>query len=92
MAGTIKRSTVLNFLDIKETNTGNPVIFSIKFDKKDGERVFLPYAISCGLRANMKKNRFRGAQPVDKTGKPFGHRYPVCIDFIIEFNGRKVTL
>ena len=92
MPNTIKRSDVLKLWDIKEDPSSTQAVFSIKFDKKDGERVFLPRAIACGLRANLSKNRLRGAQPVDKNGYPQYHRYPVNIDLIIEFNGRRVTL
>lgn len=92
MAKTIKRSEVLKLWDIKEDHKHNAVIFSVKFDKKNGERVFLPRAISCGLKASLKDNRMRAAQPVDNNGVKDGHPYPICIDHIIEFNGRRVSL
>jgi len=34
----------------------------------------------------------RGVQAVDDKGKPTGHPYPVNIDLIVEWNGKKVIL
>jgi hypothetical protein len=34
----------------------------------------------------------RGVQPVDATGKKYGHVYPVNIDNIREFNGVRVKI
>lgn len=87
MATTIKRNLVLKELDIKEDpNTGKQIIFSIQFDKKDGERVYFPRAVSCGLNMNLKENRARGILPVDQNGNAISHPTPVGIDRIIKFN------
>lgn len=90
MATTIRRNLALKEYDIKETPEGNQVVFSIKFIKKDGELVFVPAAVACGLTANMKKNRLRGIMPVDNKGNRTGDPYPVSIleehyRFITEF-------
>ena len=90
MATTIRRNLALKEYDIKETPEGIQVVFSIKFIKKDGELVFVPAAVACGLTANMKKNRLRGIMPVDNKGNRTGHPYPVSIleehyRFITEF-------
>lgn len=89
---TILRAQALREMDIKENPYGKQVVFSIKFIKKDGEIVFLPRAVACGLRMNMKLNRFRGVLPVNKQNEPAGHVYPVSIDNIIEFNSNRVKL
>lgn len=89
----MKRHEVLKELDIKETPGGKPVVFSIKFrTKKSGELIFMPQAISCGLRMDMKANRMRGVVPVDDKCNRTGHPTPVSIDRIVEFNGNKVYL
>ena len=70
MATTIKRNLVLKELDIKEDpTTGKQRVFSITFDKKNGERVYYPRAVSCGLNMDLKANRCRGILAVDKNGK-----------------------
>jgi len=79
-------------MELKHDPNGNPVIYSIKFIKANGEIVYLPKAISCGLRANMKANRLRGVMPVNKKAEQTEHIYPVNIDSIIEFNGLKVAI
>lgn len=79
-------------MELKHDPQGKPVIFSIKFIKSNGEIVYLPKAISCGLRANMKANRLRGVMPVDGNAEQTAHIYPVNIDAIIEFNNLKVTI
>ena len=66
MASTIRRNLALKEYDIKETPEGNQVVFSIKFIKKNGELVFVPAAVACGLTANMSKNRLHGVMPVDE--------------------------
>ncbi len=88
----IKRAQVLREMEIKETPTGKQVTFSILFEKKNGELVFLPRAVAAGLRMNMKKNRFRGVVAVDKNGDNQSHVYPVHIDNIHEYNQNRVKL
>jgi len=83
---------MLREFDIKETPEGNQMVFSIKFIKKDGELVFIPAAVACGLTCNMSKNRLRGVMPIDENLKRIGHPYPVNIDAIIEWNGLKIIL
>lgn len=89
---TIRRRTVLQELDIKTNPDGSQPVFSIQFDKKDGERVYYPRAVSCGLNMNVKDNRMRGVIPVDQYGNANGHPTPVGIDRIIRYNGKEVTL
>lgn len=83
---------MLREYDIKETPLNKQVIFSIKFVTKSGELVFLPRAVASGLPWNVAANRQRGVLPVDSKGEKFGHVYPVRIDNIIEWNGKKVIL
>lgn len=92
MATIIKRNLVLKELELKETPEGKPVCFSIKFIKTNGEIVYLPKAVSCGLRMNLKENRMRGVLPVDEHFNKAGHIYPVHIDSIIEFNNWRVSV
>ena len=92
MAETIRRSLVLQEYDIKETPRGKQTIFSIRFVKKNGELVFIPKAVACGLPFNMKENRMRGILPVDSYGNATGHSTPVHIDAIMEWNHKKVIL
>lgn len=92
MSNTIRRVDVLKEMDLRETANGKPLFFSIQFYKKNGELVILNRAKSCGLNGSMKKNRNRGVQPVDGKGNPIGHVYPVSIDNIREFNGKRVTI
>ncbi len=92
MNKTIRRRTVLQEIDIKTTPDGKQVVFSIQFDKKNGERVYFPRAVSCGLNMDMKENRTRGIIPVDENGNRTGHPTPVGIDRIIRFNGMEVLL
>lgn len=92
MAETIRRNLALREYDIKETPQGKQVTFSIKFVKKNGELVFIPRAVACGLSQNMKNNRLRGVISVDKNGDKIGHPTPVSIDAITEWNGKKVIL
>ena len=89
---TITRAEVLHEMEVKETATQKHKVFSISFYKKDGELVFLPRAVVCGLCMNMHENRMRGVIAIDKEGKHFGHVYPVCIDNIREFNGKRVKI
>ena len=92
MATTIRRNLALKEYDIKETPEGNQVVFSIKFIKNNGEMVFIPAAVACGLTANMSKNRLRGVMPIDENLKQTGHPYPVSIDAMVEWNGLKIIL
>lgn len=92
MATKIFRNQALREYDIKEDMDGNQVVFSIKFLKKDGTMVFLPRAVACGLPWNLKKNRQRGVVAIDKHGNNVGHPYPVSIDYIIEWNNKRVIL
>jgi len=92
MAETIRRSLVLQEYDIKETPQGEQTTFSIRFVKKNGEMVFIPKAVACGLPFNMKENRMRGVLPVDAEGNSTGHPTPVHIDAIVEWNHKKVVL
>ena len=68
-------------------------IFSIKFVTKEGKLLFFPQAYSCGAgRMDMSKERMRGIQPCDCKGNPEMHIYPVNINSIVGYNGRKVVL
>lgn len=87
----IRRIDVLREYDIKDIH-GKQVKFSISFVKKNGELVFLPSAVACGLPYHVAANRQRGVIAVDKNGDKIGHVYPVCIDNIVEWNGKKVVL
>jgi hypothetical protein len=89
---TIKRRDVLIEMEIGETRSNKINTFSIQFYKKDGELVSLIRAKSAGLRANMTFHRLRGVQAIDAKGNAIGHIYPVCIDNIRIFNGKKVNL
>lgn len=89
---TIRRAQALREMEIKETPGGKLNTFSIKFIKKNGEIVFLPKAISTGLKFNMKSTRYRGVAGVDDQGEFITHIYPVHIDNIIEFNNNNVKL
>ena len=88
----IRRADVLREYDIKETPQGRRVVFSIKFVTRSGELVFLPRAIASGLPWNVAENRQRGVMPVDQSGEKTSHVYPVRIDNIIEWNGKRVSL
>ena len=92
MGGKIRRNLMLREYDIKDTPAGKQTVFSIKFIKQNGEMVFMPRAVACGLTANMKKNRLRGVVPIDFKGDKIGHPTPVNIDAIIEWNGMEVVL
>ena len=92
MSDSIRRNDALREYDIKETPQGRQIEFSIKFLKKNGELVFLPRAVASGLNMDMKKFRMRGVIAVDHRGDKIGHIYPVNIDFIIEWNGKKIVM
>lgn len=89
----IKRSEALHDMEVKEDSDGRKHLFSIKFVNKKGEVVYFPYAFSCGLRADMKKNRLRGVVPSAANGLRISdHPTPVCIDNILEYNNKIVIL
>jgi hypothetical protein len=92
MADKIRRNLMLREYDIKETPAGKQTVFSIKFIKQNGEIVFMPRAVACGLTANMSKNRLRGVVPIDVKGDKISHPTPVDIDAIIQWNGMEVIL
>lgn len=92
MANTIRRNLMLREYDIKETPDGRQTVFSIKFIKTDGEIVFMPRAVACGLTANMSKNMLRGVVPVDSSLNKISHPVPVSIDAIMEWNGMEVIM
>lgn len=92
MAGKIKRNLMLREYDIKHTPDGKQTVFSIRFVKSNGEIVFLPRAVACGLTANMSKNRIRGIVPVDSSLNKISHPVSVSIDAILEWNGMEVIL
>jgi hypothetical protein len=56
MAAKIRRNLLLKALDIKETTSGDQVSFSLIFIKKDGERAFVPRALSTGLPYSLSGN------------------------------------
>lgn len=88
----ITRQQMLQMLDIRTTPEGRPIVYSAKFVEVSGKLRFFPQCTVCGAgRMNMKQNRVRGLQPCDCKGNPEGHVYPVRIDNILEFNGRKVV-
>lgn len=89
---TIRRHEALSDMEIHEDNQGKKHIFSIRFVNQSGEVVYLPYAFSSGLKADMKKSRLRGATPCSPTGIPTGHVLPICIDNILEYNHKTVML
>ncbi len=90
---TIRRNIMLQELDIRTMPNGMKRIFSIKFLTSDGKVYFFPQAFAGGAgRMNMKLARVRGIQPCDCKGTPEGHRYPVGIDRILEYNKMKVVL
>lgn len=92
MQQTIRRNQVLEELDIRTLPDGRKRIFSIKFVTNKGKLIFVPQAYACGAgRMNNKQYRVRGIQPCDCQGNPESHVYPVSIDNIIAYNGRRVV-
>ena len=92
MSETIRRVDVLREMELKETHRLKGVYYQIQFYKKNGEMVTLHRAKTCGLRADMTKNRLRGVQAVDTEGNPLGHIYPVSIDNLRTYNYKKVII
>lgn len=88
----IRRNLVLKELDIKESPDGTQKTFSVRFITQEGESVFIPVAVSCGVAGDMKANRMRGFQSVDDDLEPIGHPYPVLIDNIVEYENKTVIL
>ena len=89
---TITRNQVLDELDIRTLPDGRKRIFSIKFVTAEGKLVFFPQAYACGAgRMNNKQYRVRGIQPCDCKGNPELHVYPMRIDTIITYNGKRVV-
>jgi hypothetical protein len=88
----IYRNVALREYEVKETPDGKPVIFSIKFVKKNGELVFIPRAKAAGLRFNIRENKMRGAFPVDLQDKPSGHVTPFHIDGMLEWNSKQIKM
>ena len=88
----ILRNTALADMDIRYDLTGKRRTFSIKFVAATGKLYYFPKAFACGCGGiDMKAARVRGVQPCDCKGNPEGHVYPVKIDNIIEYQGKKVT-
>lgn len=89
---TITRNQVLDELDIRTLPDGRKRIFSIKFVTAKGKLHFFPQAYACGAgKMNNKQYRVRGIQPCDCQGNPELHVFPVCIDYILAFNGKRVV-
>jgi hypothetical protein len=88
----IRRADVLREYDIKSDPHGKQVAFTIRFIKINGESVFLPRAVATGLNWNVAESRMRGIRPVNSELDPIGHIYPVRIDNITEWNGKRVIL
>ncbi len=83
---------MLREYDIKSDPKGKQIPFAIRFIKINGESVFLPRAIATGLNWNVSESRMRGIRPVNSELDPIGHIYPIRIDNIIEWNGKRVIL
>lgn len=79
-------------MELHEDTSGRKHLFSIKFVNKKGEVAYFPHAYSCGLRADMKTNRLRGVNPCTPNGLSIGHPTPVCIDNLLEYNGKTIAL
>lgn len=88
---TIHRDEVLEDMERRGKNGERPY-FSIQFYLKSGEVRILPKARACGLKLSMTENRMRGIREADPSGRDTGHVYPVSIDNIRMYNGKKVTL
>jgi hypothetical protein len=92
MAETIRRNLALREYYVKETPSGTPVVFSIRFVKKNGELVFIPSAIASGLPFHVSGDRMRGVMPVDASLCQCGHVVTVDFDSIVLWNGKRVIL
>lgn len=91
---TTRRYDALREMDITTHPDGSVRLFSIGFVLKDGEYVYLPFAKKGGLRCDITRQRVRGIIPCIANGQqmPQSHPYPVSIDNILLFNGKKVIL
>lgn len=88
---TITQREMLQLLDVRYHPNGKPMIYSVKFVQLDGKLRFFPQAIVCGAgKMHNKAYRMRGFQLCDCKGFPEDHVYPVRINNILEFNGRRV--
>lgn len=88
---TITQREMLQLLDVRYHPNGKPMIYSVKFVQLDGKLRFFPQAVVCGAgKMHNKAYRMRGFQPCDCKGFPEDHVYPVHINNILEFNGRRV--
>jgi hypothetical protein len=92
MATKIRRADALREMETREKSSGRAACFSVQFYLKNGELVSFPRAVMRGLKADMKRNRLRGIQPVDSEGNPIGHIHAVSIDNLREFNGMQVVI
>lgn len=89
---TVRRSQVLDELDIRVLPDGRKRVFSIKFVTKEGKLYYFPRAFSCGAgRMDQREYRMVGIRPCDCQGNPEGHVTPVVIDNILQFDGRRVV-
>jgi hypothetical protein len=79
-------------METREKSSGRAARFSVQFYLKNGELVSFPRAVMRGLKADMKRNRLRGIQPVDSEGNPIGHIHAVSIDNLRQFNGMQVVI
>ena len=77
MATKIRRADALREMETREKSNGRAARFSVQFYLKNGELVSFPRAVMRGLKADMKRNRLRGIQPVDSEGNPIGHIHAV---------------
>ena len=92
LATKIRRADALREMETREKSSGRAARFSVQFYLKNGELVSFPRAVVRGLKADMKRNRLRGIQPVDSEGNPIGHIHAVSIDNFREFNGMQVVI
>lgn len=88
----IRRVDAVREMELREDKYGKRVIYSIQFYNKLGELVSFSHAYTCGLKANMKKERLRGVQQCDSAGNKIGHVHPVSIDNIRMFQNQMVVL
>lgn len=86
-----RRNTSLNAAladwDEKFLPDGRKKTFSVSFVTKHGDFIHIPKACKAGLKANMKANDLKAAQPCDENGNPAGHVYPVWIHAILYYSG-----
>ena len=96
MGNKIRRADALREMETREKANGKASHFSLQFYLKNGKEVTeylaVEGSIMRGLKADMKRNRLRGIQPVDSEGNPIGHIHAVSIDNLREFNGMQVVI